>query len=122
MWALQNNKNQDKAENILHQIIGKHWSHLDMLLQWNLRCAEAGGFGQDKIVTFGADGQIDFTCVSQLDACVNAFSKDQSELWGKCYTNLLNGGCPVRNCGSYEGLGTDNIVDRNSGHPWDNRK
>ena len=122
-WSLNHHDHSSKAPEILNTIIQKEWTHMDMLFDWNIDCARSENWGTGNIVTFRQGGDFDFKCVSQLDACIQTGahyyfkSKGQDpgdKLKGDppCYTELKNGGCPVRDCTTW-GNG-DNLKGPNS--------
>ncbi|KAL9610103.1 MAG: hypothetical protein Q9167_005182 [Letrouitia subvulpina] len=94
IWTLTNAKAVKQMDQLSSDIVSKDWAPLDLLFQGAFRCAGSGNFGQST-VNFDPSGQLDLSCFSQLDSCVDP-SKETHPVF--CTTNLVNGGCPVRNC------------------------
>ena len=94
VWTLTNVNEVKKMDQLSGDIVSKGWASLDLLFQGAFRCAGSGNFGQST-VNFDPSGKLDLSCFSQLDSCVDT-SKEPNPVF--CTTNLVNGGCPVRNC------------------------
>ena len=79
---------------LMNDIIKNEWSSLPFLFDGAYNCTAAGKFGTTPY-SFGPDGIVDLSCMSQLQFCIACGSP--------CPVDLINGTCPFPPCQKQQG-------------------